>query len=73
MGHPGPPLRHKPRAHNLSPPRQLRRAPILPISFGMAFLAQALKPGGEDHHCPADERAAQAHDKEKGNVVHIRS
>ena len=25
MGHPGPPLRHKPRAHNLSPPRQLRR------------------------------------------------
>jgi hypothetical protein len=43
------------------------------MPFGMAFLAQALKPRDEDHHCPADERAAQAHDKERDNRVHIRS
>ena len=37
---------------------------------GMAFLAIVLYPRGENHHGPAEERAGQAHDEERDNVVH---
>jgi hypothetical protein len=49
-------------------PTNARWAPV-----SVALLAPEFNPPRDDHKSPAEERAAQASDNERGNMVHARS